>query len=75
MRLHLCALAAITTAAGLVGAAPAARFAAPAQAPAQGSPRSTGMPLPLFMASRSSSARAPNAYADPFALPWGVHRS
>ncbi|KAI0667368.1 hypothetical protein C8Q78DRAFT_1082107 [Trametes maxima] len=32
------------------------------------------MPLPLWLAANSNSARAPNAGADPLALPWGVQR-
>ncbi|OSD00371.1 hypothetical protein PYCCODRAFT_1437494 [Trametes coccinea BRFM310] len=63
MQLSLLAtLAVLLGSAAFVAAAPAHPHAA------------RGMPLPMRLAAKSNSARAPNAGADPYALPWGVHR-
>ncbi|KAL7278094.1 hypothetical protein ACG7TL_008064 [Trametes sanguinea] len=63
MQLNLLAtLAVLLGSAVFVAAAPAHPHAA------------RGMPLPMRLAAKSNSARAPNAGADPYALPWGVHR-
>ncbi|OJT09230.1 hypothetical protein TRAPUB_14305 [Trametes pubescens] len=60
MRLqYLSALAAVVACASFVGAAPVPR---------------PGMPLPLWLAAKSTSARPPKEQANPFALPWGVDR-